>query len=82
MRKITKKEIVNELNKVLENYGSYHWKILNISTKTSLPYHYYEAIVICKESECIYWVRKDMLDDSILMDLMTVSQNSITQQLN
>lgn len=70
-----KKEAFNELKKVLENNYNHinHWKILNISIDCSCEWYYYEAIVLSKDTNCIYWARKDKFDNSISMDLMTIS---------
>ena len=76
----TKKQAKKEIEELLKShYGTF--KIVDIDLSDT-DFFYYSATVICKENHCVYWVRKDNFDDSVLMDLMTVYSASITERLN
>ena len=70
----TKKKVKEELENLFRE-RVYHFRIVDINLH-SANFIYYDAIVICTETHCAYWVWKDKIDDSVSMCLMTVNRNS------
>lgn len=77
--KYTKKKVKEELENLFRE-KVYRFRIVDINLY-STNFTYYDAIVICVETHCAYWVWKDKLDDSVSMVLMTVNRDSIPEIL-
>ena len=75
----TKKKVKEELENLFRE-KVYRFRIVDINLHdTTLSY--YDAIVICVETHCAYWVWKDKIDDSVSMCLMTVNRDSYPELL-
>ena len=75
----TKKKVKEGLENLFRE-RVYHFRIVDINL-CSTTFCYYDAIVVCVETHCVYRVWKDKLDGSVSMCLMTVNKDSIPEIL-